>query len=192
MVRWITGNRVYPARRGSGVARPAQWLGRGEKWYYFSFDGVLLLWNYRPFQGCMPLFLCPDGSDKEEDVTKLPDVRSKRMKRISVGGTDGGDDFPLNPDSKLLVKLPRFLEWLTAKKYADGVKRKPGRFWFESDGVAFTITLFEAAACARVRLRAATIDDAFAAAEKHLSAENPPWEVDEYEQERQSKKSRKK
>lgn len=190
MPRRFRGSRVYAARATRGVIRPSQWFGRKEVWYFLEVGQLLVQFVFRPFQGCIPINSARASGHEQRDVLTFPDVRSLRLKKISLGGADGGDEFPLNPDSTILKKLPRFLEFLTTKKYADGTPRKPGRFWFESDGVAFTLTLFEATAFARVRLRAASVDDAFMAAEKHLGAEDAPWENDEYARDREAKKKK--
>lgn len=192
MGRRFRGCRVYAARLKGGVTRPGQWFGKKDVWYYLSFGDRLLQFVYRPFQGCIPISLSRVSGHEERETIVFPDVRSKAMKRVSVGAGDSGDDFPLNCESKIFGKLPNFLAFLTVKKYDDGSPRKPGRIWLESDGVAYTLTLFEGSAYARVRLRAASIDDAYAAAEKHLASDNPPWEPDDYARQRDVEKKKKK
>jgi hypothetical protein len=113
------------------------------------------------------------------------------MKRISLGTSVGLPTVPLSADSVVFKKFPLTRHFMTAVAYEDGSPRQPGRIWWENDGVAFTAVLMDPTGCARVRLRAATIDDLWTAVEAHLGAENAPWEVDQYARDRAAKKGKK-
>lgn len=113
------------------------------------------------------------------------------MKKLSVAGETGGVLPPLSSESKLFVKLPRLSLFLVETTYEDGSPRAPGRLWLDNDGLAFTITLFEPSAFARVRLRANTLDDTFALANAHLGLESAPWEADQYAREKAAQKKKK-
>jgi hypothetical protein len=113
------------------------------------------------------------------------------MKKLSMGAEGGEGLAPLPGESVVLKRFPLLCQFLAVTKYDDGTPRLRGRVWFESDAIAYVITLMEPTACARVRLRGASIDDTLALAEKHLSIENAPWEVDQYARDRQAMKKKK-
>jgi hypothetical protein len=190
--RYVGGTGVFPVRQKPGVQKPRSWAGRKEKRSYLARGSVLVLVCYRPFQG-----LLLEGIHGQDGQPLIPDFeypssRSRKMKKISLG-IDQKAVLPiLSSASKILAKCPRFCEFLTATAYEDGSMRRPGRFWFESDGVSFTLTLFELSAALKMRCRAQTIDDTILLAETFLGAENGPWEVDQYEWERQQQKNKKK
>lgn len=191
LVRLLNGTRVFPRRKARGVARPGQWFPRGAERYYFEWGGLFLWVQYQPFRGMFTLAVCRRVEGATMDVVTYPSLWSRAMKKFTVGTGDGSALPPLSSESKLLHKLPRFRAFLTDTAYEDGSPRAPGRFWFDSDGVGFTITLMEPSAYARVRLRAVTIDDVFMLCEVHLGAESPPWEVDQYARDRAAGKKKK-
>jgi hypothetical protein len=113
------------------------------------------------------------------------------MKKLSMGGDDAGKLPSLSAESVVWKKLPRLCEFLTANVYEDGSPRAPGRLWLDQDGIGFTLTLFEPSAFARVRLRAATLDDVMTLANTHLGMENAPWEADQYARDKAQQKKKK-
>jgi hypothetical protein len=113
------------------------------------------------------------------------------MKKLSMGEGDGAKLPPLSKESATFKKLPNLCEFLSAVAYEDGSARAPGRLWLDNDGVAYTVTLFEPSAFARVRIRGNTLDDALALAERHLSLDSAPWEADQYAREKAAGKKKK-
>ncbi len=113
------------------------------------------------------------------------------MKKLAMGAETGAALPPLSAESTILKKLPRVCEFLTATVYDDGSPRSCGRVWLENDGIAFVCSLFEPAAFARVRLRAATIDDVLMLAQAHLGMEAAPWEADTWARDRAATKKKK-
>jgi hypothetical protein len=113
------------------------------------------------------------------------------VKKLSMGGDDAGKLPSLSAESVIWKKLPRLCEFLTANVYEDGSPRAPGRLWLDQDGIGFTLTLFEPSAFARVRLRAATLDDVMTLANTHLGMENAPWEADQYARDKAQQKKKK-
>lgn len=187
----IGGSRVFAARERSGVAKPGQWLPGRDARYWFHATGCVVWVQWQPHRGLFPL-----ASHRVEDgdlvlLAEYPSLWSKAMKKFTVGTGDGQQLPPLSAESKLLHKLPRLRAFLTDTQYEDGSPRAPGRLWLDQDGVGFTITLFEPTAFARMRLRAATLDDVFALCDVHLGAENAPWEVDQYARDRAAGKKKK-
>jgi len=190
--QYVGGVPVYPERKGRGIQKPRSWAGRKEKDWYVARGETLLLVTYRPFQGLLLVDLHGvDGEPFASDF-KYPSSRSKRMKKISMGIGEKATLPILSAASKILAKCPRICDFMTATAYEDGSMRRPGRIWLEQDGVSFTLTLFELTPALRMRCRAQTLDDTLMLAESYLGAENAPWEVDQYEYERQQQKKKKK
>lgn len=101
--------------------------------------------------------------------------------------------FPDLPSvTKLFAKLPTLVAFITARSYDDGAARVPGKFWVDASSAGFTVTLIDIDQALRLTVRAGTIDDAFAAAESLLGAENAPWEVDQFQAEKRAEKMKKK
>lgn len=191
MRREYLGLPVLFPRATRGVARPGQWCGKREKRWIIALSHAYLWVVWSPFRGVVPVCLSPGLTNNPEENTYFPDVRSKEMKKLSIGGADGTPVVSLSGESKLFKNFPRLCEFWSARTYEDGTPRSPGRHWFDQDGVGYTLTLFEVSACAKMRCRAATIDDCYALAEKALGAENAPWEVDQYAREKASGKKKK-
>jgi hypothetical protein len=94
--------------------------------------------------------------------------------------------------SKTFAKFPTFVAFFTSRTYEDGSPRAVGKYWFDASGSGFSITLIDVDQGFRLVVRGPTIDDAFAAAEVALGSDSAPWEVDQYQQDRIAKKSKKK
>jgi len=94
--------------------------------------------------------------------------------------------------TKVLGKFPSLVAFLTARSYTDGPARVPGKIWLEGNSLGFSITLIDVDNAVRCVVRAGTLDDVYAAAELLLGTENAPWEVDQYQAERQAQKKSKK
>jgi hypothetical protein len=145
----------------------------------------------KPWMGLVCLNSRKIGSLNLDEVNRFPNLESKKMKRLSIGGDAGAPLPPLSPESKILVKVPRISLFLVETSYEDGSPRSPGRLWIDNDGTAFTITLFEPTAMARVRIRGNTLDDALGLANAHLGMESAPWEVDQYARDKAAGKKKK-
>jgi len=98
----------------------------------------------------------------------------------------------LGRDSKLLAKLPRLCEFISATAYDDGTFRQPGYLTFRNRMTTYEITLYDPDYGLRLALRAVTIDEVLTLAEKAVDADGMPWEVDNYLTEQLSKKKPKK
>lgn len=190
-MRSVGGVRVFQPRRLVGVQRPRQWLPRSERYYLWRLGSRDFHVMWKPFKGLFVLSSSPVGSPGSEDVHQFVNLESAAMKKLSVGGSSDEPLPPLSRDSVVLKKFPCLCEFLTATRYEDGSPRAPGRLWLDNDGVAFTVTLFEPSAFARVRIRGNTLDDAVALAERHLSLESAPWEADQYARDKASQKKKK-
>lgn len=187
----IGGLRVLTRRARPGIARPSQWFPFGEKcylWRLVTADFVLL---WKPHKGLCALSSSPVGSPGTVGIRQYVNLESQRMKKLSIGAGEGAPLPPLSSESVILKKLPRLCEFLTNTAYEDGSPRSPGRLWIDNDGIAFTITLFEPSAFARVRIRGNTLDDALALANTHLGMENAPWEADQYARDKAAQKKKK-
>lgn len=183
--------RVFLARRKPGVAKPSQWLPRSERYFVWrsASRDVLVLW--KPFVGICPLSSVPAGSLGTVGINQYVNLESRKMKKLSMNLGEGVALPALPAESAVLKKFPRLCEFMVNTSYDDGSPRAPGRLWMDNDGVALTVTLFEPSGFARVRLRASTLDEAFALAERHLANEGAVWEVDQYARDRAAGKKKK-
>jgi len=101
--------------------------------------------------------------------------------------------FPDLPSvTKLFQKLPTLVAFLTARSYDDGAPRAPGKFWVDASSAGFTVTLIDVDQALRLTIRAGTLDDVFAAVETALGADNAPWEIDQFQAQKQAEKKSKK
>lgn len=192
MMRRYLGADVVPTRSSPGVRRPGQWLPRREASWYIAYGPFLLSVRYRRWGGLFLSRLVRLVGKDAASETVFPNLWSVKMKQLSIGGEPGKALPPLPSDSVVLKKFPRLMEFLTHTTYDNGAPRAPGRLWLDSDLIAFTLTLFEPSAFARVRIRAASLDDLLTLAEKHLGSDNPAWEDDQYARERAAEKKKKK
>jgi len=187
------GYPVLTQNQKLGIRRPNQWLPYREQMYWYRYAHLWLSFRFQPYRGLYPVASYKFVGSDLVTINVFPDLRSKVLKKFSVGVEQNSPLPPLSDESVVLKKFPRVCQFLTATSYDDGSPRAPGRVWIDNDGIGFTVTLMEPTAYARVRLRAATIDDTFRVMEAHLNAENAPWEVDQYARERaEQKKSKKK
>jgi len=96
----------------------------------------------------------------------------------------------LSRETKLLAKLPRLCEFLTATSYDDNTFRTPGYLTLRNRLTTFELTLYDPDAGLRLALRAVALDDVLMLAEKAVDADGMPWEVDNYLTEQAGKKKK--
>lgn len=191
LARSFLGMRLCWPRQRPGVARPGQWTGSREKRWIIVLPHAYLMVVWTPYRGVTPVAISSSLTNDVNEMDFFPEVRSKKMRKLSIGGPEGAATVPLSGESKVFAKFPRLCEFWTRLTYDDGSPRLPGRHWFDQDSVGFTLTLFEVSGFAKMRCRAATIDDCYALAEKALGSENAPWEADQYAREKASGKKKK-
>jgi len=185
------GNAAFPLRAWRGIAKPRRWLPSREARFYFQWGSKWVGFHFQPHRGMYPDAVYRVQGYDLVMITEGVSLRSKAMKKVSIGLEPGKSLPPLSSESVVLKKFPLLRFFLTGTSYEDGSPRAPGRIWVDNDGVGFRVTLFEPSAFARVALRANTIDDVFACCEVFLSADNPPWEADQYAREKAAQKKRK-
>lgn len=191
MRRRTDGLSTWVVVGGLGVRKPSQWLPLRERYYVMVVGKIEVLLCWRPFVGITPLSLKPVGSPGARDSIQYANLERNAVKRLNLGPPEGMPAIPLPGESAVLKKFPRICCFVTDTVYEDGTLRLPGYFWLKSDTMAFELTLFEPSACARARIRAATLDDVFALAEKFLGSDGGAWEVDKYLLERSTQKKKK-
>lgn len=191
MQRWAQ-HRLLAQRATRGMQKPGQWVPRFAKRYALALSGGVLLVEHRPYRGYCALALHRTDPDGTVNVVNFPGVESKAMKRRSLGL---GADAPLpalSGESVVLKRFPRLCEFLTAVYYDDGSPRVPGTVWLKVDGIAFVLTLLDPDACARLNVRAASLDDVLTLTEKLLGSDGAAWELDRYAAEKAAQKKKKK
>lgn len=189
--RSFLGMKLCWPRQRPGAARPGQWVGGREKRWIIVLPHAYLMVVWTPYRGVTPVALSSSLTNDVSEMQFFPEVRSKKMKKLSIGGDEKTPIPAMAAESKIFKNFPRLLEFWTATTYEDGSPRAPGKHWFDQDGVGYTLTLFEPSGYAKMRLRAAVIDDTYTLAEKALGSENPPWEVDQYARDKAAGKKKK-
>jgi hypothetical protein len=141
--------------------------------------------------GYFPRLLCCRSSGGQYEHYPLPDVGVGTVKKwqATPAPRTPGDSPPVV--SVVLKKFPRLLAFQTDRWYDDGSPRLPGSVWFDSDLGASKAMLKEPSLCLCARIRAATVDELYAAIELFLSLDNPPWEHDRFAAEKVQPKKKK-
>lgn len=86
----------------------------------------------------------------------------------------------LDQTTKVLVKLPQLVAFVSDVVYTDKSRRTPGYFTLRNRVFAYELTLYDPDAGMRVAVRHNTVDGVLAAAEELLKAPDAPWEADSY------------
>lgn len=153
---------------------------------YLPGKWLLVHWQARTAYWC--LAVGNRTPHKQEPHSFYPRPEETRVKRRQPPAGAGAIMPALAATSVTLAKFTLLREFLTATQYDDGAPRTPGDLALRNRGVAFEVTLYDPDAGLRLPVRAATLDDVLALAEKLLGVESAPWEVDRYLTEQLGKK----
>jgi hypothetical protein len=160
-----------------------RYVWRVGRWYVFV--------SWSCYLGYYPTSIVSADPGGTVGSVTYPDVRRRAVKKpIASAPPTKPEDVP-PVVSVVLKKFPRLLAFLVDRWYDDGSPRLPGSVWFDSDIGAAKALLKEPSLCLCARVRAATVDDLYAACETFLGLESPPWEPDVYAMEQQAKKKKK-
>lgn len=181
---WSTNVRRY---RRIGTFLPAR-----ERWYYLMAGRHRHVLHWKPWYGLWEVARYLRGEAGESQVRKSPRMEVYEKMKRRVAKTDGLPAPGVAATSVMWGKLPLIREHLTTTAYEDGGPRSPGYMWIKTTLSTWVVTLFEPDSAARLDVRGPTLDETLQLAEKLLGAENAPWEIDTYLQERQAKKGKKK
>jgi len=172
--------------------RVRRWLPKREAWYYLMSEGVRYTLFWKPCFGVQCTARTVRGLGGVMRTYKYHYERDWAMKKLKVQSNGGVVPIGVTSTSVLLGKLPKLREHLTCTTYDDGTIRLPGYMWIKTTITQWVITVFEPDACARMDVRGSTLDDVLMLTEKLLGAEDAPWEVDSYLQEKAAKRTKKK
>lgn len=175
-----------------GQTRPRRWLPKCEGWYYLDSEGVRYSLFWKPRFGVQCTARTVRGLGGVERTYKYPYVKDWAMKKLKIAANTGIAPMGVSSTSVLWGKLTRLREHLTCLAYDDGTIRTAGYMWVKTTATQWVITIFEPDACARMDVRGSTLDDTLTLVEKLLGAEDAPWEVDSYLQEKAAKRTKKK
>lgn len=175
-----------------GVRKPRRWLPKCEGWYYLDSQGVRYSLYWKPRFGIQCTARTVLGLGGVERTYTYPYVKDWAMKKLKINERGGTVPIGVTNTSVILGKLPKLREHLTTLAYDDGTVREAGYIWIKTTLTQWVITVFEPSACARMDVRGQTLDDTLMLLEKLLSAEDAPWEIDTYLQEKAAKRTKKK
>lgn len=94
-------------------------------------------------------------------------------------------------ETKVLLRLPHLVAFLSHAAYEDGSLREPGQVVVTSEGVMWKVTLNDPNVPCRIVIRQLQLDDALAAANRHLASDEAPWEPAPWLKREEKKKRRK-
>lgn len=186
------GYRIVRADTATSRRRAGQWLPRKPTKLVLRSGGWEYLVDWRPWHGLWVQSVRREAHPREPWSDTWEREEKRTMRRLKLAEGDSGPVPAASSESKLLGRMKLVLEHCTATAYDDGAPRTPGYLWVKTSGTTWIVTLFDPDGGARLDCRASTLDEAFALGEKWLSAEDAPWEIDEYLRERQAKKVKKK
>lgn len=93
-------------------------------------------------------------------------------------------------ESNLLAPVQALIEHCALLQYDEGEPRKPGKFFVETVGTAWKITIKDPDTCTQFSVVGETFDKAAESAALLLACEDAPWEPDVWALERAPKKKK--
>lgn len=145
---------------------------------------VLELWA-SPERGFQPAALRYLPGAGIAEVTLFPPLAEVSLKKkIPQSGQQSGPTSAADLSSVCFARLPHVLEHLAVVRYEDGSPRQPGSIFVRTLGVAWAVTAMDPDSGCRLPVVANSLDDALAALDLLLGAEDAPWEVDPYNKRR--------
>jgi len=169
----------FSIREGRSRRRPRRWTPRAHfQLRVHCRPFTLLLW-YSPERGYAPASLIRLDRGGNEAVTLYLPVMESRMKKRSPQASNGTGPVHLAPiESRVFGGLMNIVAHLAEVRYDDGSPRQPGTLFIKTLGGAWSVTAKEPDAGAALPVVANTLDDALAALDLLLGADDAPWEVD--------------
>lgn len=177
--------------RASGVlpVKPRQWAGKGLGKLHVRFGDRVLVFAYLFPHGFVPVEL---QAVKAFNVTTVCSFtwRPLPMKRVKSITHEGGKApaHLANPESKLLLRFPHLLAFLSATAYDDAAPRRPGWVTVKTEGASWKIQAKDPDSGMQLQVTAQSLDDAITGLNLLLGSEDAPWEVDPWARERKAKK----
>lgn len=187
----VAGVPLYTARAKRGVQKPRSRAPSRSSRYAWRVGQWIVFVSWERFLGFVPTSAWKMGSGYPGEVIDYPDVRTRSMKKWSAGAPAQKPEDAPAVTSTVLKKFPRLLAFLTDRWYDDGSPRFPGSIWFDSDLGACKAMLKEPSLMLCARIRAATVDDLYAAVETFLGLDSPPWEPDQFALDKAAQKKKK-
>ena len=103
------------------------------------------------------------------------------MKKRTPKSTEGAGPVHLAPiETNVFCRLMNIVAHLAEVRYEDGSPRTPGTLFVKTMGGAWSITAKEPDAQLQLPVVANTLDDALAAMDLLLGADDAPWEIDRW------------
>lgn len=143
----------------------------GVRWYTMWYDRLTGYW----WRASRPKGGGPTSIDSEPPYSLEQTTMKRRSVALSLMPVA-----ELPRESVLFRKLPHLVEFLSAVMYEDSSARVPGYYTFRNRGASYEVTLYDPDSGSRLPCNGATIDEAFATAEKLLAAPDTPWVPDRW------------
>lgn len=191
MRRHLFGVPLYFPRTTTGVQKPRSRTPSHSTRYAWSVGRWFVFVSWSRYEGFTALDAVRYSGQVVHERREFPNLRRSKVKKPTVPAAAAPDPGQPSGSSVVLKKFPRLFDFLSNRWYENGEPRWPGSLWIDSDALAFRALLKEPSLFLQTRIRAATVDDLFAAVETFLGLDAPPWEPDAYAHEKAVTKKKK-
>lgn len=176
----LAGIPLYTTRVTPGVQRPRSSTPKFSGRYAWRKGNWVVFVEWRRWEGFFFSSSWQVSSGWPGHTVPYPSTRRISMKKWAALTPEGPDPNRQPATSVVLKKFPRLVAFLSDRWYDDNTTRLPGSMWVDSDFGAWKAMLKEPSLALCARIRAASLDDLFAAIETFLGLDAPPWEPDAY------------
>jgi len=159
--------------------RPRRWAPRASWQLRVLYgDRELTLW-YSPHWGYRPHSLDRFRDGSTETILFFPVMEVGSLKKRTPQAANGtGPKNLAAVESRVFGSLMNIIGHLADVRYDDGTPRQPGTLFIKTLGGAWSVTAKEPDAQAALPVVANSLDDALAALDLLLGADDAPWEID--------------
>lgn len=191
MRRTLMGIDLVEPRLTPGVQKPRSWTRKYSARYVWRVRSRYVFVTWSKYVGFTPVEVFDVVGGVVANRTPFVYPRRRKVKKPSAAAPADPDPDRAPQASVVLKKFPRLVAFLGDRFYDNGEPRMPGSAWFDCDAMAFRCMLKEPSLFLQTRIRAATLDDLFAAVEAFLGMESAPWEPDVFAREKVAPKKKK-
>jgi len=180
---------VWSRRKRRDLRKPRRWCPSGPFLMVLKWGCKAAGFWYSPRYGyrlyCLWDNFVSEWSVKEVFPWEVIEVR-KREAPAQV--SKNGPVHLADVESKIFAAFPSIIAHLATTRWDDGSSRTPGKIFLETIGTAYMVTAKEPDAKLMLRVSASSLDDALAALDLALAADDAPWEIDRWASDKGFKK----
>lgn len=170
-------------------SRYRRWVGKGKKLFEVQGPVNYLVLDFVPFRGMRPLALVRPARGESPRVTLRLYLEVNMKKRQPASDKAPSRHLASLSSHRLEGWIP-LVEHCALLQYDEGEPRKPGKFFVETQGTAWKVTVKDPDTATQFAVIAPTLPEALDAASLLLACDDAPWEPDTWALDR-AKKSKK-